>query len=391
MRLDRHAVVYKIIILLLKPYYRVRYNVRAVRFKPQEGSKPPYLILCNHVSDWDPFFVAFCFPFPVFFVASDHLFRYGFKSRLLRFLAAPIPIQKTKKDLRTIRDMMAYLQKGRSVCVFPEGNRSWGGQTEVIPPSVGRMVQLMNAPLLLCRIRGGYLMNPRWGHYLRRGRVDCRMVREVTAADIAAMDIDAINELIQKELYVDAMADQKQNPVAYYGKALAQDIETLLYACPECGRFQTIHAQNDQASCSFCGLTFSFSPYGYLEGAPYATVGEWNSWQHGHLRAQIEKRSRDADTDRLFCDEQQLLYSFERAKKSQLVAKGTFAMYLDKFVFEAKEQKQEFYLREIADVSVIGRLRLQFTLTDGRSFEVKSERPRSAYVYLQAYELINHF
>lgn len=386
--LDRYTVVYKVIKPFLFVYFFIRYNVRFVHFKPMEGSKPPYLVFCNHVSDWDPFFIAFCFPFPVFFVASDHLFRLGFKSRLFRFLVAPIPIQKTKKDVRTIRDMMAYLQKGRSVCVFAEGNRSWSGQTEPIPPTIGRMVQLMDATLLLCRIRGGYLMNPRWGHYLRRGRVDCRVVREVTPQGIAAMDVEAINALIQKELFVDAMADQAQNPIAYHGKAPAEDIETLLYACPECGCFQTIHSQGEKASCSFCGLTFTFSPYGKLPGTPFETVGEWNKWQHGHLRAEIEKRLRDGDTDKLFFDRGQLLYSFERAKKSRLVDKGTFAMYLDKFVFEAGGKKQEFYFNKTADVSVIGRMRFQFTLTDGSSYEVKSELPRSAYLYLKAYELI---
>jgi 1-acyl-sn-glycerol-3-phosphate acyltransferase len=71
--------------------------------------------------------------------------------------------------------MMRRLKKGYSVCLFPEGNRSFDGVTRPFPPSTGRVAKACGAALVTFRTEGAYLSNPRWGDTLRRGRVRGRV------------------------------------------------------------------------------------------------------------------------------------------------------------------------------------------------------------------------
>ncbi len=88
---------------------------------PDAGHPPdqPALIMANHVTDLDPFFLATGFKRPIFFVASDHIFRLGVISSIIRFLVAPIPIVKSRIDLRTIRTINKVIADGGLVGLFP--------------------------------------------------------------------------------------------------------------------------------------------------------------------------------------------------------------------------------------------------------------------------------
>jgi 1-acyl-sn-glycerol-3-phosphate acyltransferase len=58
--------------------------------------KPPYLILSNHVNNWDPLFINCFVNEPICFVAAAPLFRNPFLKRVLDYTGA---ISKTKFNL----------------------------------------------------------------------------------------------------------------------------------------------------------------------------------------------------------------------------------------------------------------------------------------------------
>lgn len=87
----RHRVVRDIAYAVMYPYTRLKYNIKIDKFKEQ-GNRP-YLILMNHQTAFDQFFVGMAFRGPVYYVASEDLFSNGWISSLLRWLVAPIPIK----------------------------------------------------------------------------------------------------------------------------------------------------------------------------------------------------------------------------------------------------------------------------------------------------------
>ena len=52
--------------------------------------KDNYIVLSNHVSDYDPIFVASSFRKQMYFVASEHIARWKHFYRLLDYVLAPI-------------------------------------------------------------------------------------------------------------------------------------------------------------------------------------------------------------------------------------------------------------------------------------------------------------
>lgn len=59
--------------------------------KPKTKELPEtYIVLSNHVTDYDPIFVGMSFRKQMYFVASAHITRWGLASKLLKHCFAPI-------------------------------------------------------------------------------------------------------------------------------------------------------------------------------------------------------------------------------------------------------------------------------------------------------------
>ena len=82
----RHRVVRVVLGPPLHLYCRLAYGIRITKFREQE--KRPYLILMNHQTAFDQFFVGLAFRGPVYYVASEDLFSKGWVSSLIRWLAS---------------------------------------------------------------------------------------------------------------------------------------------------------------------------------------------------------------------------------------------------------------------------------------------------------------
>ena len=102
-------------------------GVQADRFAEQgEG---PYLVLYNHQTPYDQFFLMMSFRGPVYYVATEDLFSNGLPSYLLMWSVAPIPIIKHSSDRTAILLMFKVAQEGGTIVIAPEGNRTYSGKT----------------------------------------------------------------------------------------------------------------------------------------------------------------------------------------------------------------------------------------------------------------------
>jgi len=106
------------------------YRVRAYGMKnvPLKG---PLLILCTHQSFLDPIFVQSWVLRNFHFVARESLWESRFMAALLNTLFV-VPIKQGAGDIAAMRRIIAKLNAGCAVCLFPEGERTWDGKvTEV--------------------------------------------------------------------------------------------------------------------------------------------------------------------------------------------------------------------------------------------------------------------
>ena len=68
----RHHVVRNLAYVVMYPYSRLKYGVTIERMKNQQNR--PYLILLNHQTVFDQFFVGMAFKGPVYYVATEDIF-----------------------------------------------------------------------------------------------------------------------------------------------------------------------------------------------------------------------------------------------------------------------------------------------------------------------------
>ncbi|MGI6333088.1 MAG: lysophospholipid acyltransferase family protein [Saccharofermentanales bacterium] len=391
----RYHWVFSFVRPLFRLYSRLAKGASSV---PDSGFPPdqPALILANHVTDLDPFFLATGFKRPIFFVASDHVFRLGVISSIIRFLVAPIPIVKSKTDLRAIRTINQVIAAGGLVGLFPEGNRCFNGLTGQIPPVTGKLVRRLKAPLLLYKVHGGYLTSPRWSRHGRRGTMNFELSRVLNPDELAAMTPSQVNQVIQEGIAVDAFADQHENAIPFKGKRLAEYLERVLFICPKCLGLSTMHSNDDLFSCT-CGMQVQINVYGLLEpvdswsrdrkadGAFLDNVGKWDHWQRRTLITMLDQPEHLDLTGQtpIFQDQEEVLYNCQRATRSIRLDQGKIAMYADRLEFTGKRRGVRIFpLARLDRLTVHGPQVLQFALTDGGVFELRSKRPRSAYKYV---------
>lgn len=376
-----HRFVFRVLQIVMGPFLKRKLNYSYEKVKP---SSRPYVILANHNTDYDPLLIGLAFPDHMYYVASEHIFRWGFVSKLINFLVAPIPRVKGTTEINTVMNIFKRLKAGANVCMFAEGNRSFSGETGEIPVSTGKLIKKSGVALITFRLDGGYFTSPRWSKTIRRGMMKGRKVKEYSVEELKNMTWEEINTAIKNDLYVDAYEEQKKNPIEYKGKKLAEDLETALYLCPKCSGITTLKSEDDRLFCS-CGMDLKYDSYGYFssnnnEMPPFNTVLEWCRFQDRNLREDIE-RIRNLPSDKLiYSDKDQTLWKADWGKNN-LIGKGSLLLYNDRLVFDCVDKKYTFELKNILDLGIIGQRVIAFATNDRQAYEIKSEHPRSALKY----------
>ena len=340
----------------------------------------PTIIISNHTTDFDPILVASSFREHMYFVASEHIFRWGFYSRLIRFFFAPIARTKGQAAVSTVLTIMRLLKSGHNVCIFAEGVRTLSGMNEPIAPATGKLVKASGAQLVTFRIEGGYFTTPAWGHGIRRGRMSGRFVRRYTPEELKEMSVAEISEAICRDIREDAYESQEKSPVAFRGKAPAEHLEKVLYLCPACHRLATLRSEGASFSCE-CGLSGTYNEFGGLEGDALAfnTVSEWFLWQREYLPTLVE--STGTGFIHMSRDQQLVSVSDETGAvpaAEGLLALGSESLTIAGFVFP---------LSEINDFAIHGGTVLIF-FHKGIHYEIKSPYPRSALLYQDLFYLL---
>ena len=282
----RHQFFWKVIRPITTLLVKVKFGYT---FKKAEGLPDKYIVLSNHTTDYDPLMVAASFDNQMYYVASEHVARWGFLSKVINYLVAPIVRYKGTTATITVMEMLRKIRDGANVCMFAEGARSWDGMTDQFLPSTGKVVKSAKCGLVTYRLEGGYFVSPRWSTSFRRGRIHGTPVNVYTKEQLAKMSVNEINEAIARDLYEDAYQRQLENPVPYKGKNLAEGMENLLFICPKCGGYDTFQSKGDTVSCKACDLKFNYTEYGMLEGAPFKTIYEFAKWQTEEARKAISE------------------------------------------------------------------------------------------------------
>ena len=277
----RHKIVWRVVYAATVGIISRAYNLS----HDDINVEGPCLIVSNHVSSLDPLLVLPSLKHKhAYFVASEHLFRQGWITRLMKWGAAPISRRKASSGIDTVKACLQHLRAGHSICLFAEGETSWNGRSIPVFPATGKLAQRSGATLITYRLEGVYLSNPRWGKGLRRGRVYGHTVKIYSPEQLKAMTPQEIDAAINRDIGEDAWERQKESPAAYRGYRRAEGLEKALYLCPECGKVSTLSTINDLLFCT-CGYKTVYTPEGFFDPpVPFENIAQWDDWQQERFR-----------------------------------------------------------------------------------------------------------
>ncbi len=374
-----HGLVRNIAFTILEPYTKWKYNISIEKLKNPENR--PFLILMNHQTAFDQFFIGLAVDNPVYYLATEDIFSLGWISRLLDFLVAPIPIKKQTTDLRAIKNCVKVAKEGGTIALFPEGNRTFHGKTLYFKPSIVKLIRLVKLPVAIFRTEGGYGVQPRWSDVVRKGHMRVYPARIIEPKEYETLSDETFYEILQKELYVDE-TDSKD---FFYHKKSAEYMERFLYVCPDCGL--TIYkSKSDIVECQKCHQKIKYLPNKRLQGIsktfPFTAIGEWYDYQCDYIRhldlTPYFEQPMYKDNVKVFSV---ALYKYKKKLKNnaKILLYGN-RLSIDNICLD---------FDSINSITVLGKNKLNI-YTDSQVFQLKGNKSFNALKYVNIYFHYNY-
>ena len=370
-----HQPIISIGLPFIDLYSQCVYHIKVERrFK----DKRQYLILFNHQTAFDQFFVSMAFYRPIYYVSSEDLFSKGWVSSLIRFLANPIPIKKNATDLKAVMTCMRVAKEGSTIAMAPEGNRTFSGKTEYMNPAVARLAQKLKLPIAIYRIEGGYGAHPRWADDVRKGKMKGYVSRVIEPEEYLKLSAEELYTLITQELYInEAVAD-----TCFTHKNSAEYLERAMYVCPDCG-LSEFYSEKDITTCKKCGLKIQYLPTKELKGAdkefPFRFVNDWYEYQKDF----INKLNPADYLDTPMYTEKCHLSEVILYQKKVPMWDADISLYGDRYVIKGNEELV-LPFDKISAVSVLGRNKLNIYYGD-KLYQIKSDKHFNALKYVNIY------
>ena len=364
--LPRHKIIVRLLAPIFFLWTRLKYHIH---IEPcQELKKRQCLVIMNHQTAFDQFFVSLAlYPRHIYFIASEDLFSLGFLSKLLRWAVAPIPIKKQTTDVQAVMNCIRVAREGGTICLAPEGNRTFSGLPCYMNPAITPLVKKLGLPLAFFRIEGGYGIQPRWSDVCRKGSMRAYVSRIMEPEEYNSLSKEELGEVIRKELFI----DETKSTQEFHHEKLAEYLERAMYVCPWCGMAE-FRSEKDLITCKSCGKQIRYLPNQKLAGVgcdfPFPYVAQWYQYQCDFIN--------DFDTTQdivkpLFRDTV-TISTVEPYKRKILLQKDVPAL-----LYGNRMQVGELTLHfeDINVVTVLGKNKLNIYHKDGL-YQVKGTDPR---------------
>lgn len=375
----RHRVIRAVAAPFLFPYTKWKYGIKVERFKEQGNRQ--YLILMNHQTPFDQFFVEMAFKGAIYYLATEDIFSKGWVSSLIRYLVAPIPIKKQTTDIRAVMNCLRVAKEGGTIAIAPEGNRTYSGRTEYMKPTIAPLVKKLGLPLALFCIEGGYGVQPRWSDVVRKGKMRAYVSKVIEPETYQHMTDPELFQLIRDGLEI----NESSVDGCYYHKKSAEYLERAMYVCPFCG-LSVFESQHDIITCKKCGRKIRYQPTKELEGIgftfPFRFVGDWYAYQCDFVvNLKIEDYTEQPMYEDIACLSEVIVYE----KKNIICENAQITLYADKIIIACgMDNVLNFSFEDLSAMSVLGRNKLNI-YHDKKIYQVRGDKRFNALKYVNIF------
>ena len=337
----------------------IRYRIRKKLPDEVTNLKSPYLLLCNHVGFWDPFIAGHFLPHFTHFVSSDAAFRNRFFRFFLTRLGT-IPKKKNIRDTKVIRDIIAVINSGENVGIFPEAVRTWSGLSLNIDPSIIKLIKLLNVNVVICTLKGMNLFNPRWSKKLRKTKVVAEYKLLIKDTEIKRLSGDEIYNLLTKSLFHDEVEYQKTNMNKINSDNKAEHISHALFVCPECFTIDSFRANGNEFECNTCCYSMHINEFGFFvrrgEGNLFFNnIRDWFQWQQEWMITHINKKLDSNFTGVIFEDINSNIFNSQSGYELKFMGIADVRLFADRIEIDYKDKDKDektfLYLNQLQTIN----------------------------------------
>ena len=324
----------------------------------------PYLILMNHSSFIDLKIASkILYPMP-FNIVSTHDAFIG-KAWLMRNLGC-IPTRKFISDLSLISNMRSCLKNNTSVLMYPEAGYSLDGKATALPENFGRLVKVLNVPVIFIRADGAFSRDPLYnGLQLRKVPVSATVTTLISSEELKTLSLEEIDDRINNAFNFDNFLWQKENGINITENFRADGLERILYRCAHCQTEGKMVGKGTKVICQSCGKSYTLTELGELvaddDNTKFSHVPDWFSWQREKVKEQIISGEYILDTpvDIYVVKDYKALYKVGKGKLKHDISGFELTSADDKLIYNQSPLSSyslnvDYFWYEIGDVICIG-------------------------------------
>ena len=343
-------LVVKVWMSIFSWYYKISANISPELKEFDE----PYLLLSNHYGRYDPFIISHYIKKRPNFISSDAILRDKIIGTLFKGLGA-MPKKKGVRDSHIIREMVKVVRGGGALSLFPEGTRTWSGETLFIDPSIAKLVKLLKVPVITARMKGAYAFDPRWAESIRRSGMEIDFKKSIDKDEVANLSEDEILEIIREELYQDDVEYQREKKLKIRSNKRAEHIDLALFQCPDCLSFEGLEDSGNNFSCTKCSRAYFVDDYGFLSAKgdyelPFDSIKEWLAWQNDNFVEFVRDQIKENSSAPLFhADNMDIEYAVGEGRM-QSMGTGSVHFYPANLKIIVGDQEEELLVSEISSL-----------------------------------------
>ena len=333
------------------------YRVKRILPKEVKQLKSPYLLLCNHVGHWDPFFVGNFLPRFTHFVASDASMRSGFNKFFMTRLGT-IPKKKNIRDSKVIRDIVSVIKQEENIGIFPEAVRNWAGTTMNMDQSIVKLIKMLNVPVIVAVLKGMNLFHPRWSKTARRTKIEVEYKLLFDNEQLKQLSDDEIFEKLKKYLHHDEVEYQREHMNKIHSERRAEHIGHALYVCPQCYAIDSFKSEGNDFKCAKCNYDIHIDDCGFFERETagklfFDNIRDWYYWQEKWMAKFVNDRLDNHPNELIFEDLNSEIYHTQSDYKLDYLGNADVKLFPDRIEirFKNNREKLEFKFEDLQTIS----------------------------------------
>ncbi|KMQ52953.1 1-acyl-sn-glycerol-3-phosphate acyltransferase [Chitinispirillum alkaliphilum] len=377
------TVISKIFILC-----HIKGNYHFSRKKPCDPiPKPPFLVIANHGTFFDPWMAGFYSFTPFLFMINDDAFRASKFTSLYLKIVGTIPKKKGASDFKAMKTTLSCLKSGKAVCIFPEGQTTWDGETQPIYSGIEKIAKRAKCPIMFVRFQGNFLSKPWWAKTQRKGKVAISF-KTLSREEIEQLSEPQLLEKIKSSIYQNDIKDPSNLKIPFKGKNMAEGLENFLWVCRECNKEDSLKAKNNTIECTNCNQKYDIDAhcrfYTRSSPAPEFDLHDWAGYQKQDVKNRIKNASANDNILTFSTNVEIQRAENNRQTYSTLAQDGTLTLTREIMSFKSDELELRWPVSSTANFVVQRKNIFQFDNGDNEIRVVlKDKSPMKWVTYLR--------